>query len=141
MLKSAALIRYSEPMISSSIWVAQEVKNLEEKITLLQNEKLALERAKQELSSKVAELKGQVQSKYEELQESSTNLLKLRKAQVELIEEIFKLKVEIKYIEEFIYMHSFSCWLFTYILFKTMIPYLCLVQDINALFMCSLLYF
>ena len=46
LLKSAAIFRYSELVISSSIQAIEEVKDLEERVTLLQNEKLALEKAK-----------------------------------------------------------------------------------------------
>ena len=58
LLKSAIIFRYSKQVISSGIWAIQDVKDLEERVTLLQNEKLALEKAKQKLSYEVNELKG-----------------------------------------------------------------------------------
>ena len=60
LLKSVALLKYSEPVISSDVRAIWEVKDLEERITHPQNEKLALEKAKQ---VEVDELRGQVQSK------------------------------------------------------------------------------
>ena len=58
LLKLVALLRYSEPVISSSIRAIGEVKDLKEKVALLQDEKLASEKAKQ---AEVEELRGQVQ--------------------------------------------------------------------------------
>ena len=44
LLKSATLFRYLEPVISSGIRAIREVKDLEEKVNLLQSEKMALEK-------------------------------------------------------------------------------------------------
>ena len=46
-LKSVTILRYSEPTIASKARAAQEKKGLEEKLAIFQNEKLALEDAKQ----------------------------------------------------------------------------------------------
>ena len=40
LLKSATIIRYSKPLISSGARATQEMKDLEEKVTFLRNEKL-----------------------------------------------------------------------------------------------------
>lgn len=45
------------------------MKDLEERVTLLQNEKAALDKAKKDLTSKVKELRGQVKSKDKQLEE------------------------------------------------------------------------
>ena len=45
LLKSAMLLRYSDPVISSGIQAIQEVKDFEERINLLEKEKLASEKA------------------------------------------------------------------------------------------------
>ena len=58
LLKLVALFKYLEPVISSGIRAIHLVKDLEERITLLQNEKLALEKTKQDLTSEVDELRG-----------------------------------------------------------------------------------
>ena len=63
LLKLTAIFRYSELVISFGVWAIQEVKDLEERMTFLENEKLVLEKAKQELSSKLAEEKEQVRLK------------------------------------------------------------------------------
>ena len=42
-----------------------EVNDLEMKVNLLQNEKMALEKAKQELSSELAKIKRQLRLKYQ----------------------------------------------------------------------------
>ena len=55
-----AIFRYSELVISSNVRAMQNVKDLEVKVTLLKNETLALEKAKQELSSGLDDLKKQV---------------------------------------------------------------------------------
>ena len=60
LLKSVALLTYSDSVISSGVRAIQEFKELEERISLLQKEKLALEKAKQ---AEVEELRGQVRSK------------------------------------------------------------------------------
>ena len=70
LLKSMAIFKYSMPLISSGIRAIWEVIDLEDKITFLQNEKLALEKAKQEMSSKLAKLKEQVRLKDQQLEES-----------------------------------------------------------------------
>ena len=57
-----------EAVISFDVQAIQEVKDLEERISLFQNEKLTLEKAKQELSSKVDELRGQMRSKDQQLE-------------------------------------------------------------------------
>ena len=46
LLKSTAIFRYSELVISSAVWAILEVKDLEERYTLHQNEKLDLKKAK-----------------------------------------------------------------------------------------------
>ena len=51
LLKSATILRCSEPIASSGIRASKEIKDLEERISILQNEKLALEEAKQKLTS------------------------------------------------------------------------------------------
>ena len=63
LLKSMAILQYSESMISSNVQARQEVKNLKEKITLLQNEPKNWEQTKQDLTFEVEELRGQVKSK------------------------------------------------------------------------------
>ena len=59
LLKSAVIFRYLEPVIFSCIRALQDIKD-EEKVILIQNEKVALEKAKQELASKLDELRGQM---------------------------------------------------------------------------------
>ena len=46
LLKSMAVIRYLELEISSGVQAIEEVKDLKERITLLQKEKLDMEKAK-----------------------------------------------------------------------------------------------
>ena len=100
LLKSAAIFRCSKSIISFGVQSIQDVKDLEERVTLLRNEKLALEKAKQELSFKVDELKGQVRSKDQQLEELRVRLSELEKAHVDSSKVISKLKAEVKYIEE-----------------------------------------
>ena len=73
---------------------------MEGRVTLLQNEKLVLEKAKQELFSEVDELKGLVRSKDQQLEESRVWLFKLEKAHADSSKEVSKLKAEVKYIGE-----------------------------------------
>ena len=97
LFKSVVLLRYSEPVISSGVRAIEEVKDLKERVTLLQDEKLALEKAKQ---AEVEELRGQVWSKDHQLEESKVRISELKKAFAELFEATSKLKAEVKYIEE-----------------------------------------
>ena len=55
LLKSAALLRYSEPVVTSGVRALEVVKVLKEKISLLQNEKEALEKAKRDETNKLRE--------------------------------------------------------------------------------------
>ena len=55
LLKSAVLLSYSKLIISSGVRAIGEAKDLKERITLLQNEKRALEKAKQ---TEAEELRG-----------------------------------------------------------------------------------
>ena len=63
LLKLVAVCRYSESVVSSEIWAQVEKKDLEENLALFLNEKVALEKANQELSFEVNELNGQHKSK------------------------------------------------------------------------------
>ena len=47
LLKSKALLKCLEPVISSGVRAIGEVKDLKKRVTLFQDEKLALEKAKQ----------------------------------------------------------------------------------------------
>ena len=76
------------------------MKKLEKRITFLQNVKLALEKAKQEVSSKLAEVKKQVQLKYQYLEELRAHMSKFEKAHVDSSKVISKLKVEFKNIKD-----------------------------------------
>ena len=58
-MKSAALLKYSELVVTSGVRALGEVKVLKEKISLLQNEKEALEKAKRDETN---ELREQLQS-------------------------------------------------------------------------------
>ena len=69
-------------------------------VTHLQNGKVAQNKAKQDLTSKVKGLKKQVKSKDQQLEELKGQLGELEKAYTNLTKKISNLKVEIKYIEE-----------------------------------------
>ena len=58
-MKSATLLKYSESVVTSGVRALGEVKALKERISLLQNEKEALEKAKRDETS---ELREQLQS-------------------------------------------------------------------------------
>lgn len=82
------------------------MKDLEERISTLQNDKLALEEAKQKLTSdlieskEVARLKDQrLEEKDHQLKESVTWVSELEKANAESFEVISKLRAYIKFIE------------------------------------------
>ena len=62
-MKSTAIFRYSESMVSFRIQAQAEKKDLEESNFLLQDKKAALERAKEELASEVEDLQSQIKSK------------------------------------------------------------------------------
>ena len=66
-------------------------------MTLLQDEKLALEKVKQ---VKVKDLREQVWSKNHQLEESKVWISELEKAFTESFEVASKLKVKVKYIQE-----------------------------------------
>ena len=57
LLKATTILRCSEPVVSAGIQASREVKDLGESIRLLKVEKLALEEAKEKLSSDFKELK------------------------------------------------------------------------------------
>ena len=57
LLKATTILRCSEPVVSTGIQASREVKDLGENIRLLKVEKLALEEAKEKLSSDFKELK------------------------------------------------------------------------------------
>ena len=82
------------------------MKDLEERISTLQNDKLALEEAKQKLTSdlieskEVARLKDQrLEEKDHQLKESVSWVSELEKANAESFEVISKLRAYIKFIE------------------------------------------
>ena len=55
--------RYSESAVAFGVCARADMKALEEKVTLLHDENMALEKANLELLSKVEELKDQVKAK------------------------------------------------------------------------------
>ena len=67
-------------MISFGIQAHQEAKHLKEKITLFQKEQETREQIKQDLSSEVEELWGQVKSKDQQLEEFKSRLAELKKS-------------------------------------------------------------
>ena len=79
LLKSAPILRYSEPMISSGVQACQEVKILKEKISSLQEEQRNWEQMKKDLSSKIEELQEQVKSKNQILGECKGRVMELEK--------------------------------------------------------------
>ena len=90
-LKSVTILRCSEPVVSPVIQTTKEMKDLEERINHLRNEKLVSEEAKQKLAfdldalKKAIRLKDQrLEDKDHHLEESVTRLFKLEKANVVL---------------------------------------------------------
>ena len=110
LLKSATIIRYSEPLISSGTRATQEMKDLEEKVTFLRNEKLYWEKAKQKLTSEMNELKEatrlndqqleEARPKDQQLEESKIWISELKKDNADSFKVISKLRVDIKFIEQ-----------------------------------------
>ena len=78
LLKAATILRCSEPMVSVGIQVSREVKDLGESIHLLKVKKLALEEAKQKLTSDFEELKEVSLSKDRCLEEKGPQLKEVR---------------------------------------------------------------
>ena len=63
LLKLATVCWYSKSVVFSEIRARQVVKDLEEKVILLQSENVVMDKAKQDLSSEVEGLKQQVKTK------------------------------------------------------------------------------
>ena len=63
LLKSVTMCRYLESVVSSGVQAHKEMKDLEERVTFIQNEKVALDKAKLDLTSKVERLKELVKTK------------------------------------------------------------------------------
>lgn len=97
LLKLVASFRYSELVISSGVRAIKEVKDLKEKVALLEGEKLALEKARR---VEIEELKGQVQLRDQQQADLKAQILELKKAFVESSKAVSKLKSEVKYIKE-----------------------------------------
>ena len=76
------------------------MKDLKVRVTLLQNEKAALEKAKQDLLSKVEELEEQAKSKDQCLEELKAQVKESKRVRVESTKKISDLKAEIKYMED-----------------------------------------
>ena len=82
MLKSATLLRYSEPVITSDVEAKEEVRVLKEKLSLLRDEKSVLEKAKQD---KINGLKEVLESKDKQLEDSRSRVSKLERAALSLL--------------------------------------------------------
>ena len=100
LLKLPAVCQYFESVVTSEIRACREMKDLEERVTILQNEKAALERAKQDLLSEVEELKEQAKSKDQCLGEMKAQVEEMKTAQGKSTKKIFNLKAKFKYMED-----------------------------------------
>ena len=78
LLKAMTILRCSEPVVSTGIQASKEVKDLGESIRLLKVEKLALEEAKEKLSSDFEKLKEVSLTKDRRLEEKDHWLEKAR---------------------------------------------------------------
>ena len=92
-------VRYLESVVSSGVQAHKEMKDLEERVTFIQNEKVALDKAKLDLTSKVERLKELVKTTDRLLEELKDHLKESEKAHFDLAKKDFKLKEEIKYME------------------------------------------
>ena len=97
LLKSVALLRYSEPVVTSSVRALSEVKDLKGKLSLLQDEKVAMEKAKRDETN---ELREQLQSRNSQLNELWGRISKLEKELDAAIEAAAKAKVEVVHVEQ-----------------------------------------
>ena len=85
LLKSAALLRYTKPVVTLGVRALSEVKGLKEKLSLLQDEKVALDKAKWD---KTNELREQLQSwdtQLDDLRGRISELEKIRDAWLQLL--------------------------------------------------------
>ena len=96
LLKLAALLRYSEPVVTSGVRALGEVKVLKERISLLQNEKEALEKAKRDETNELREQLQSLDSQLDGLQDRISELEKDRDAAVE---DAATAKVEVVHVE------------------------------------------
>ena len=97
MLKLVTLLRYFESVITSSVEAVGEVKELKERLSLLQDKKSALEKAKQ---VETDDLKKQLQSRDKQLDESWALILELEKACAESAKATNKAKAEVVHVEQ-----------------------------------------
>ena len=101
LLKAATILNYSEPVVSTGIQPSREVKDLGESICLLKVKKLALEEAKEKLTSELGELKDhRLEEKDHELEKAKSKISKLEKLNAEASDEITRLKADVGFIEQ-----------------------------------------
>ena len=107
LLKAATILRCSKPVVSIDIQASREVKDLGESIRLLKVEKLALEEAKEKLSSDFEELKEasptkdhRLEEKDHKLEKTKSKISELEKSNAEASDEIARLKADVAFIEQ-----------------------------------------
>ena len=106
LLKSATILRCSEPVVSSSVQALKDKKDIEESFHILKVEKLALEKENQKIIFEIAELKEAARLKDQrleekdcQLEESVSRVSELEETYCKASDEITKLKTDIKFIE------------------------------------------
>ena len=95
LLKVTIILRCSEPVLSASVQASRDVKDLRESIRLLKVKKLALEEAKEKLTSELGEFKEvplsedrRLEEKDHELEKARSRISKLEKSNAKSSDEI-----------------------------------------------------
>ena len=97
LLKSTTLLRYSESVVTSGARALSEVKVLKEKLSLLQDGKVALEKAKRVNTN---ELREQLQSRDTQLDELRGRILELEKERDASAIAVAKAEAKVAYMEQ-----------------------------------------